>query len=335
MPRVCLTTSRLAREASFSIVKELLTASVQGQMELCSEPSQADLHVHVGTPDTFRREFLLPSQKKFVFYTVAEATRVPEHWVRVLNQCDEVWAPSHFAAQAMVRSGVSRPVHVIPLGVDCRAPTILRPTCPDGEPFTVLWQGSRLKVYRDGQPSNGDRKGGLPLERAFRRANLPNSRLILKYLPIEGSSYDFRVGTVWYICRSMSVAEIHELDEVTDVFIWPTMGEGFGMTPLEKLAKGIPAFATYWSGPREYLKDFPLRRLTPSGLEYVRFNGAPARMARIDEAALIDLMKYCYENRQELNAQRGVLATIAREKWDYRQVLRPRLLAAINRICGQ
>ena len=32
------------------------------------------------------------------------------------------------------------------------------------------------------------------VERAFRRANLPNSRLILKYLPIEGSSYDFRVG---------------------------------------------------------------------------------------------------------------------------------------------
>jgi glycosyltransferase involved in cell wall biosynthesis len=332
--RVCITAPPLGTEASFSIVKRLLLASVRGRVELCSKPSQAELHVHVGTPDSFRPELLGPRENKLVFYTVAEATRVPDYWVRSLNQCDEVWAPSRFTIRAMAQSGVSRPMRLIPHGVDCRVPTIARPSCPDDEPFTVLWQGSRLKAYRAGQPSDGDRKGGLLLERAFRRANLPRSRLILKYLPIEGSSYDFRVGPVWYICKSMSAGEIHELDEAADVFVWPTRGEGFGMTPLEKLAKGIPAFATYWSGPREYLRDFPLPRLMPAGLEHVRFNGAPARMARIAETALIELLNCCYRNRRELNAQRPLLAGIAREKWDYRHVLRPRLLAAIRRICG-
>ncbi len=333
MARVCFTAPPLAKDASFSIVKELLITAVRGHVELSNESSRAELRVHVGTPDSFRPELLSPRKNKLVFYTVAEATRVPDYWVRSLNQCDEVWTPSRFAARAMRQSGVSRPVYLIPYGVDCGVQRILRPTCPTDQPFTVLWQGSRLKVYRNGQPSDGDRKGGLLLERAFRRANLPKSRLILKYLPIEGNSYDFRVGPVWYICKSMSAAEIHELDEITDVFVWPTRGEGFGMTPLEKLAKGIPAFATYWSGPREYLKDFPLPRLMPTGLEHVRFNGAPARMARIDEATLIDLLNYCYHNRQELNARRPLLATIARERWDFRHVLQPRLLAAIGRIC--
>ena len=96
------------------------------------------------------------------------------------------------------------------------------------------------------------------MERAFRRANLPNSRLILKYLPIEGSSYDFRAGPVWYICKSMSAAQIHALDEVTDVFIWPTMGEGFGMTPLEKLARSVEAVLVVEMNAGQMVEDVQL-----------------------------------------------------------------------------
>jgi glycosyltransferase involved in cell wall biosynthesis len=122
------------------------------------------------------------------------------------------------------------------------------------------------------------------------------------------------------------------IDAITDMFVWPTMGEGFGLPPLEKLSHGIPAFATFWSGPKEYQKDFPLKRLLPARLQTVRFNGALAEMADVDESSLIELMRDSYENRERLNDLRAELFGIAR-RWDTNRVLRPSLLTAIRRIC--
>jgi glycosyltransferase involved in cell wall biosynthesis len=197
-----------------------------------------------------------------------------------------------------------------------------------------MWQGARQKAFQNSRPCDGDRKRGYLVETAFVKAKLPNSRLILKSLPLEGVSYDFRRGSVWYICKSFSPREMAALDALTDVFVWPTMGEGFGLPPLEKLAHGIPAFATFWSGPKDYQQDFPLKRLLPARLQMIRFNGALAEMADVDESSLIELIHDCYENRERLNELRPELFRIAR-RWDTNSVLKPSLLAAIWRICHE
>src|SRR5438270_3924320 len=44
-------------------------------------------------------------------------TGVPEEWVRQCNLMDEVWVPSPFNAATFRRSGVTRPVRVMPLGL--------------------------------------------------------------------------------------------------------------------------------------------------------------------------------------------------------------------------
>lgn len=328
-PTVCLTSAELPAEASMSIVRQRFIQCAESAFELEPDPFAADVHIHVGTPHAMPPRRASGQDSRFVFYTFAEATRIPASWVATLNQCDQVWVPTQFVRDALRDSGVCRPLRVVPLGVNCPAEPIQRVSDGPTEVFTWMWQGARLRTYRNGQSGDGDRKRGDLVERAFRQAALPNSRLILKYLPIEGVSYDFRTGPVWYVCKSLSARELDDLDTHVDVFIWPTMGEGFGLPPLEKLAKGIPAIATYWSGPREYQQDFPLPRLRPDRLQLVRFNGAPADMAEIDQATLVALMRSCYEQRVRLRGMRPELHAIA-QGWDVSRRLRPRLIEAIR-----
>ena len=47
-----------------------------------------------------------------------ETDGIPAEWVRQANLMDEVWCPSHFNVKTFRDSGVTRPIHAIPLGID-------------------------------------------------------------------------------------------------------------------------------------------------------------------------------------------------------------------------
>jgi len=47
-----------------------------------------------------------------------EVDGFPEEWVRQANEMDEVWVPSEFNRQGLIRCGVRSSLHVMPLGVD-------------------------------------------------------------------------------------------------------------------------------------------------------------------------------------------------------------------------
>ena len=330
MAAICVSSAPLPGAVAMATVRRLLACSLADEFEVRDTPEGCVAHVHVGTPDSIPPELLDSGGRPLAVYTFAEATRVPRRWVSALERCDDVWAPSHFAANALVASGLTRPVRVVPLAIE--SPERPLPPPPADSPFTFLWQGGRLKAYSYGRPHDGDRKRGLLVETAFRKADLPHSRLILKYLPVEGTSYDFHLGCIRYVCKQMTNAEVGQLDAAADVFLWPTMGEGFGLPPLEKLAQGIPAYATFWSGPAEYLQDFPLRRLEPDRIETVQFNGAAAEMAVVDESTLIDTMRHCYEKRRELAELRPRLWAIARERWSLPRRMQPAVRAAIGEL---
>ena len=51
-------------------------------------------------------------------FTMLEIDGLPREWVRQANVMDEVWVPSRFNAGTFRESGVTRPIHVVPLGVD-------------------------------------------------------------------------------------------------------------------------------------------------------------------------------------------------------------------------
>jgi hypothetical protein len=83
------------------------------------ETSKDALHVIFGQGDAFRyvkRGVVNPRYR--IGYTMLEVSGLPDEWVAQANEMDEVWTPSPFNAWTFKRSGVSKPVCVMPLGVD-------------------------------------------------------------------------------------------------------------------------------------------------------------------------------------------------------------------------
>jgi glycosyltransferase involved in cell wall biosynthesis len=109
------------------------------------------------------------------------------------------------------------------------------------------------------------------------------------------------------------------------------MGEGFGLPPLEKMSRGIPALTTAWSGMMEYLDDFSTPRIEPDQIVNVRFNRVEAQMANIQPESLAKLLRECYSRREELWASRAELACCA-ESWYLEAKMWPALRAAVEEI---
>lgn len=174
-----------------------------------------------------------------VAVTMFESSRLPDDWVEPLNGCDAVITPSTFCRDVFVSSGVTAPVHVIPLGID-EAYTLREEPVNrrDGKPLTFL-------AFMD----RGLRKGGVYAMQAFLRAfgDSPDHRLILK-------SREAQVGVnmvnpnIEMIQHDMTAEELNQLYHQADVLVNPNMGEGFGLIPREFAATGGIALATNWSG---------------------------------------------------------------------------------------
>src|SRR5262249_21119183 len=56
--------------------------------------------------------------RRKVGFTMLEVDGFPKEWVRQANRMDEVWVPTEFNRKGFLRSGLKRPIHRIPLGVD-------------------------------------------------------------------------------------------------------------------------------------------------------------------------------------------------------------------------
>lgn len=326
--KVCVTTAGRGAWNSFAIVQRFVQSGLADHYTLTPDPAGADLHIHVGTPESSQEHYFDSAARRFAFYTFAESTRVPDRWRAWFDRADQVWIPSRFVGEVLTNCGVSSPLAYVPLGVPTPAERFL---CRSGAagPFTILWQGSRLRAYRDGVEIDGDRKGGRVVEAAFRMAAIPNSRLVLKYLPSDPFEYDIETDNVRYICRALPRDDLAELDRDVDVFCWPTMGEGFGLPPLEKLVRGIPALTTALSGMMDYLDDFATPRIVPDGLVDVRFNGVEARMANVEPQSLAALLTDCAARRDELWASRPALAASA-ERWTLETRMWPAVRAAVE-----
>ena len=192
--------------------------------------------------------------RRRVGWSMLEVTGLPQEWVDGCNAMDEVWVPATFNVETFQASGVRVPIRVMPLGVD---PGFLNPGIAGFRPtdrFTFLsvfeW-GERkapeilLRSFADTFKESEDvvlllaifnRDEQIDVRREIARLDLPSSAPIV--LMVNPEFADYQMGSLY---RS------------ADCFVLPTRGEGWGMPVLEAMACGLPAIATDWSGPADFL----------------------------------------------------------------------------------
>ena len=184
-----------------------------------------------------------------------ELTSFPEEWMPRFQYFDEIWAPTSFTRDALLRNSPI-PVATVPYAVMPPAPTILPRShfgLPEDE-FVFLFMFDYHSVL--------ERKNPLGLIEAFKRAFTPSEAATLV---IKSSHAD--KGTIRMLRETAHDARIIVTDEVLsrgqigalyhlcDCYVSLHRSEGFGLTPAEAMAMGKPVIATGYGGNTDFMTD--------------------------------------------------------------------------------
>ncbi|MCE7958744.1 MAG: glycosyltransferase, partial [Acidobacteria bacterium ACB2] len=259
------------------------------------------ISVVYGQGDVFRSN----AGKYRVGYTMLEVDGFPDEWVKQANEMDEVWVPSQANRDAFVRCGVTRPVYVMPLGVnvDRFHPGVPGHRNPHGD-FVFLtsfeWgerkaPGLLLRVFNETFRRNdpvvlvckvNNRNGGLSIRREIEALHLKTG--------------GGRIAFVFN--RELPYAELPAFYRSGDCYVSPSHGEGWDMPLMEAMACGLPSIATDWGAHTEFVNAdvaYPLRckGTIPAVALCPYYKGFS--WANPDPDHLAELFHHVVENREE------------------------------------
>lgn len=261
-----------------------------------------------------KSEWLISPFGKNIAIVPFETTLIPPSWVPRINAFDALFVPCHQNKQMMLDSGVKIPVEVIHWGVDTdKFYEIERKN--DGI-FTFGHMGALSR-----------RKGTNILIDAFIRA-FPNESDVRLICKTSNMQYPFMAKDKRIEVQMGPVSHdelMRSFFDRVDCFVFPTLGEGFGLPPLEAMSTGIPAIVTGWSGPADYMNEEVGWSIEYSMDEAHGFSDPKTGVYKepcgqwaipnIDH--LVYLMRYAYEHQDETLAKGKAAARYVREQWTW------------------
>ena len=278
-----------------------------------------DIELYFGQPKFKPNPTIRPS----VILTMTEFEGLPEGWLEGLLNYDHILTPSQWGKQILEKvirekAGVEKEVDVIPLGFNPgKFPAMYRPL--GREPWTYLWMGDILM----------GRKGYRYVMDAFLSLNLPNTRLIVKLLPIKKDykqatfvippTADQKWDSIVFLYERYDWDRMRNLLWESDVSVYPSEGEGFGLIPLEHMATGLYCIFTNYSG----LADLADTRYNwPLGWRHKKCQYAPGLDALPDVEDLKTAMIEAYEYKDEVREIGHQASQWVRQNWTWDIVAR-------------
>lgn len=207
-----------------------------------------DIVLHFCHPRNFLPN--LYTGAKNVLFSMYEMDPLPSEFRHAARVADAVVVPSNFCLR-LFRQHLDHGTRLFlsPLGYD---PSVWKyvPRSPPttGEPFRFLFAGDL-----------NDRKGYHLLMEAWGEvfAGIPDVELYMKLSgdgPVEERKVISR-GNVTCDFRSLPRAELYKIFLSSHAFVFPSMGEGWGLTALEAAASGLPIISTRCGGVEDFLDE--------------------------------------------------------------------------------
>ena len=277
-----------------------------------------DVEVVYAQGDVFDRN----SGRYRIGYTMLETDHIPAEWVAAANRMDEVWVPSSFNVETFRNSGVTRPIHVVPLGVD---PDYFHPgiaSCRVSDSFTFLsvfeW-GERkapellLKAFNDEFRREEDVVLVCKTSNSDPGVDVASQVKELKLKPGGGR-------IIFSLNEILPAYQLGALYRMSDCFVLASRGEGWGMPILEAMACGLPVIATDWSSQCDFMNAenaYPLRveRLVPARAKCPYYKGF--KWAQPSYEDLRRLMRHVYEHPAEARDKGARASLDAHANWTW------------------
>jgi len=287
-----------------------------------------------GPPDvTIRHHFppswSRPEHGKLVVIQPWEYGHLPQDWVPRVSAVDEVWAYSRFVREVYARSGVpAEKVRVVPLGF---RPEIFQ---PEGPRYPLQTEKSTRFLFVGGAL---DRKGADLLLQAYLRAFWRDDDvcLVMKDMGTrtfyQGQTFadafrqvqaDPRAPEVLYLDDDLSDLDLAALYRSCTTVVLPYRGEGFGLSPLEGMASGLPVIVTAGGPTDDYVSDevglrVPQRKRYTGDHKVGPFvcTGDPWQLEP-DLDALADALRWVRDHPEEAR-QRGAAAPEQVAAWTW------------------
>lgn len=201
--------------------------------------------------------------RTIIINTVWETTRIPKRWIGQINQADAVCVPSHQNKQALLNSGISIPIFIVPHGVNARmyAPKTKQPLNKTNRKFTFIsvfgFQHRKnpealLKAYWE-EFSAADNV--LLIIKTNGYAPNENERWIRNRIDAFKDRLNIKKSTapIQLITQRLNSISLKSFYSRGNAFVLPTRGEGVGLPFLESMASGVPVIATGWGGHMDFL----------------------------------------------------------------------------------
>lgn len=175
--------------------------------------------------------------KTRVVLSMWEATQIKPEWAKIANEhFDLLVVPNKFNKDIFHNGGVKIPILVQPLGIN-----------PDY--MTILDRKIKDDFYFLHYNSGEHRKGWYVLTDAFLEefGSDENVKLIVKNSGVRESVMNRTLSTqpelnrkVVAIRQKYTTSQMLEMAKKAHCFVFPAIGEGYGYTPREMLATGMP-----------------------------------------------------------------------------------------------
>ena len=214
----------------------------QAGVRLCPD---APVAVHVAPAHLFK-----PIPRKFnLLYMAWETHELPEAHLRGVAEADAVIVTASFLVDLLKRRFPCKAVFLCHLGVDTEIYSFRRRRKPIDRPFRFLWVGAP-----------NARKGWELVIRAW--APFQDEGRAELYLKTTVSNRLERHRNVVFDSRNLPLQEMAALYHSAHAFIFPSFGEGFGLTMAEAMSTGLPVIYTPWSSLNDLANDscaYPVR----------------------------------------------------------------------------
>jgi len=215
-------------------------------------------------------------------FTMFEGTDLPKIYADEIQKADYLLTPSTWVQELFKKYFDPEKVFVVPHGVTPDY-TFKQRLFPVNRPFRFLWVGAP-----------NPRKGWEEITAVWfsRFVDNPEVELYLKTTTNDGSAGTLiRKSNVIKDTRDLIKRDLIKLYHSADCFVFPTRGEGFGLTLAEAMRTGLPCIAPLYSGVTDFFDakvGFPItHRMGKMSMTFL--GGRKGERTYITEGAMPDV----------------------------------------------